>query len=92
MGDLESPEGSLGSWTEWLDPGLPQRRSGVGTRRRLSTPAPWKRSYRSTGTGDSGICTIGTRGLIWTGASGIQETHRMANGDGMVASTPGLKR
>ena len=70
MGDLESPEGSPegspGSGTGWLDPGLPRRWSGVGTRLGLSIPAPWKRSYRSTGTRESGIGTIGTHGLKWT--------------------------
>ena len=58
-----SPEGSLGSGTGWLNPGLPRRRLGIGTRRGLSTPAPWTRSYRSMGTRDSGIGTIGTLGL-----------------------------
>ena len=79
MGDLESSEGSSGSRSGWRDPQFPQSRLGVGTRWGLSTPAPWKRGYRSTGARDSGI---------GTGASGMQGTHRMARGDGMVASTP----
>ena len=85
MCNLESPEGSPGSGTGGLDPDF----LGVGWG--LSTPAPWKRSYHSTGTKDAGMGTIGTCRLKRTGASGIQKTHRMASGNGMVASTPGSK-
>ena len=67
MGDLESPEGSPGSRSGWLDSRFPRSRLGVGKRRGLSTPFPWKRGYRPTGTRDSGIGTIGTRRLGWTG-------------------------
>ena len=89
-----------GSGTQWLDPrrdggpaawinsGLLRRRSGVGTQRGLSTPAPWKRNHRLTDTKDSGIGTVGTRGPRWSGASGIRKAHRITGSDRVVASTP----
>ena len=68
--------------------GLPQRRSDTGTRRGLSTPAPWKRNHRFPDVRDSGIGTGGTHGPGLTGASGIPEARQAVGRCGVDASTP----
>ena len=103
MGAQGSPERSPVFGTQWLDPRggrrefgpsgwigfrLPQRRSDTGTRRGLSTPAPWKRNHRLPDVRDSGPGTGGTHGPGLTGATGIPEGRRAVGRCGVDASTP----